>query len=141
MDMRKFAGESFIKLDDVRDGPLQEIVAAVKDGKFDKPNLVFESGAALSINATNNRILIRSFGPNSDDWIGKEIELFAGTVEFQGRPLDAVLVRPISPPLKAAERTKLSEFGGDLGEKPAKRKAAPTKKSGGAADFSDEIPY
>jgi hypothetical protein len=68
---------------------------------------VFESGAALSINATNNRILIRSFGPNSDDWIGKEIELFAGTVEFQGRPLDAVLVRPISPPLKPAERTKI----------------------------------
>ena len=146
MDMRKYSSESFIKLDDVRDGPLQETIAAVKAGKFDKPNLAFESGAALSLNATNNQILIRTYGPNSDDWIGKEIELYAGEVEFQNRPLDAVLVRAISPPLKAAERTKLEsnepEFGRDLNEtsKPAKPKKTPTKKSGGAS-FDDEIPY
>jgi hypothetical protein len=143
MDMRKFTTESFVKLADVRDGPLRQTIAAVKDGKFDKPNLVFESGEALSLNSTNNRILLRAYGPNSDDWAGKEIELYAGNVEFQGRPLDAVLVRTISPPLKPSERTKLEpEFGSDPGEtsKPTKRKA-PTKKSGGDADFSDEVPY
>jgi hypothetical protein len=140
MDMRKFTGETFIKLD-VRDGPLQLTIAAVKDGKFDKPNLIFESGEALSLNATNNKALIRSYGPNSADWTGKEVELYAGTVEFQNKPLDAVLVRPISPPLKASERTKIEpEFGSDPVEtsKPAKLKA-PTKKGGGG--FDDEIPY
>ena len=142
VDMRKFVGETFIKLDDVCDGPLQQTIAAVKDGHSKSRILVFQSGEALSLNATNNKILIRAYGPNSIDWIGKEVELYAGQVEFQSRPLDAVLVRPISPPLKPSERTKIEpEFGNDLGEKPAKRKAAPTKKSGGGADFSDEIPY
>jgi hypothetical protein len=49
MDMRKFSGEHFIKVDDVRDGPLQEMIAGVKLGKYDKPNLVFESGNLLSV--------------------------------------------------------------------------------------------
>jgi hypothetical protein len=143
MDMRQYTGESFVKLDDVRDGPLTETISGVVPGKYEKPNLQFESGSALSLNATNNKTLIRAYGPNSSDWIGKEVELFAGQVEFQGRPLDAVLVRSISPPLKASERTKLQaqpEFGGDLDEssKPTKRKGPP-RKSG--ASFDDEIPY
>jgi hypothetical protein len=116
VDMRKYSGESFIKLNDVRDGPLQETIAGVKSGKYDTANLVFESGSALSLNATNNSTLIRAYGPNSDDWIGKEVELFAGEVEFQNKPLDAVLVRPISPALKPAERTKLPPGGDDLNE-------------------------
>jgi hypothetical protein len=120
MDMRKYSGETFIKLDHVRAGPLQETIAGVKLGKYDKPNLLFESGEALSLNATNNTTLIRAYGPNSADWIGKEIELHAGQVEFQGKPLDAVLVRPISPLLKSSERTKLPskppEFGSDPDE-------------------------
>jgi hypothetical protein len=31
MDMRRFAGETFIKVDDVRAGPLQLQIAAVKN--------------------------------------------------------------------------------------------------------------
>jgi hypothetical protein len=50
MDMRKYAGENFIRVDDVRDGPLPERIAAVKHGKFDRPDIVFEGGAILSLN-------------------------------------------------------------------------------------------
>ncbi len=53
MDMRKYSGESFIKVDDVRDGPLQMQIAVIKEGKFDRPELVFESGEIFSLNATN----------------------------------------------------------------------------------------
>jgi hypothetical protein len=143
MDMRKFTSETFIKLADVSDGPLTETISEVRPGKFEKANLVFESGASLSLNATNTRTLTRAYGPNSLDWHGKEVELYAGEVEFQNKPLDAVLVRPISPALKPSERTKSEpEFGDDPVEtSKAKRKAAPTKKGGGGADFSDEIPY
>jgi hypothetical protein len=114
--MRKYSGASFLKINDVRDGPLQETIPGVKSGKYDKANLVFESGSALSLNATNNSTLIRAYGPNSDDWIGKEVELFAGEVEFQNKPLDAVLVKPLSPPLKPSERTKLPPGGDDLND-------------------------
>lgn len=141
MDMRKFAGKSFIKLADVSDGPLTDTIAAVRPGKFEKPNLIFESGAALSLNATNNKALIRAYGPNSEDWIGKEVELYGGEIEFQNRMMPAVLVRPISPALKPAERTKIApEFGDDSVKPTAAKRKAPTKKSGDFGDDS-EIPY
>jgi hypothetical protein len=60
----------------------------------------------LALNATNTGALIRAYGPNSDDWIGREVELYGGTVEYQGKEMDAIRVRPISPALKASEKTK-----------------------------------
>ena len=53
MDMRKYSGEHFVKVDDVKDGPIKGQIAVVKEGKWDKPNIVFESGDVLSLNATN----------------------------------------------------------------------------------------
>jgi len=115
MDMRKYSGEHFIKVDHVRDGPVQEVIAAIKLGKFGKPDLVFETGDLLSLNATNNSVLVRAYGPNSDDWNGKEIELFHGEIEYQGKKQAAVLVRPMSPPLKPSAQTKLEvEYDDDI---------------------------
>lgn len=105
MDMRKYSGETFLKVDDVRE-PLRVTIANVKLGKFDRPNLHFESGDLLSLNATNNTTLIRAYGPNSDDWLRKEVELYAREIEFEKKPVDAILVRPISPALNQQERTK-----------------------------------
>jgi hypothetical protein len=105
MDMRKYSGANFLKVDDVRDAPLREIIANIKVGKYDKPDMYFESGDCLSLNATNTHALIRAYGPNSDDWIGKEIELFVGEIEFENKPIDAVLVKAISPAPKQQERT------------------------------------
>src|SRR5262245_55795162 len=113
MDMRKFSGESFIKVDDVRSGPIQAQIAAVKQGKFEKPDLVFETGDTLSLNATNNKTLMRAYGPHSRDWHGKTVEMFIGEVEFQKKMQDAVIVRAISPPLKPEEQTPLTSSKGD----------------------------
>ena len=106
MDMRKYSGANFLKVDDVRAEPLRGTIASVKIGKYDKPDMHLESGDCLSLNATNTHTLIRAYGPNSDDWLGKDIELFVGEIEFEKKPIDAVLVRPISPPLTVKERTK-----------------------------------
>jgi hypothetical protein len=116
MDMRRFSGEHYIKVAEVRDGPIHAQIAAVKQGKFDKPDLVFETGDVLSLNATNSKILLRAFGPNSEDWIGKQLELFLGEVQFQQKVQEAVIVRPISPPLKPADQTKLPPGGDDMND-------------------------
>jgi hypothetical protein len=105
MDMRKYTGPSYIKLAHVKDGPLQETIGAIKEGKFGKPELVFESGCILSANATNCKTLFDAYGPSSRDWIGKQIELFFGATEFEGKELDSVCVRPISPSLPAAAKS------------------------------------
>lgn len=118
MDMKKFAGEHFVKVDDVRDGPIQGQIAVVKEGKYGKPDLVFESGDLLSLNVTNTQTLIRAYGTNSDYWVAKQIEMFLGAIKYQGSDHEAVLVRPIPPPLK-----------------PSLKKKAPK------AELDDEIPY
>ena len=97
MDMREHIGESFIKVADVRDGPLRMQIAAIKKGRYDKPDVVFDSGETLSLNSTNTRILVRKYGPDSEDWIGKEVELRLGQVPFGGQLQDSVVVKPISP--------------------------------------------
>jgi hypothetical protein len=97
MDMRKYSGEHFIKVADVRSGPLRMRIAGVREGKYEKPDLIFTSGDVLSLNSTNNQTLIRAYGRDSDGWIEKEVELFLGEIEFQKKMQEAVLVRPITP--------------------------------------------
>jgi hypothetical protein len=121
MDMRKYSGEHFIKVDDVKDGPIEGQIAVVREGKYEKPDLVFESGDVLSLNATNNQTLVRAYGTESDRWIGKQIQMFLGAIQYNGSDNDAVLVKPISPPIKKKE-TK------DAGGKPV-------------PDVDDEIPF
>jgi hypothetical protein len=121
MDMRKFSGERFIKLADVADGPINERIVDVREGRYAKPDLIFESGDILSLNSTNNAALMRAYGSDSDGWKGKDVELYHGQIDYEGKPQDAVRVKPISPPITVAQ------------------KAAATKKLG--AEMDDEIPY
>jgi hypothetical protein len=97
MDMKKFCGSQFVKLADVEAGPVRGVIADIREGKFGRPDMEFDTGEKLSLNATNNRVLVKEYGTDSDLWIGKEIELFKGMVEFGGEGQPAVLVRPISP--------------------------------------------
>lgn len=126
MDMTKYnSSEHFVKVEDVRNGSIQSEIAVVKDGKYDKPNIILETGDALSLNATNLRTLVRAYGSESDYWIGKQIELFLGEIEYQGSPHEAVLVKPISPPIKKEETQEPN--------------SKPTPKP--VPDMDDEIPF
>lgn len=98
MDMRKFAGSAFIKLEDDRDGlPRVETITSVDEGNFGRPVLKFETGERLTLNATNVKALINAYGADDRDWIGCEIELFVGQTKYQGQYKDSILVRPFSP--------------------------------------------
>ena len=105
MDMRQYAVTTFIKVDHVRDGPLRLKISEVKQGKYDKPDVYFATGEVLSLNGTNAATLIREFGPDSDDWIDKEVELKLGKIKYQGELQEAVIVEPITR-LTAAEKKK-----------------------------------
>lgn len=113
MDMKKYSGEHFIKVDDVRDGPIEGQIAVIREGKYGKPDLIFESGDVLSLNATNNKTLLRAYGTESDRWISKMIKMFLGTIEYQGSDHEAVLVEPISPPIKK-DKKKPPDFDDEI---------------------------
>jgi hypothetical protein len=53
--------------------------------------------------------LLRAYGKHDTDWIGKEIELYAGEVEFQKKMQPSVIVRPISPPLSSAGQPEIND--------------------------------
>jgi len=105
-DLKKYSGEHFLKPDDVRDEPLQQRIAGLREGKFGKLEAIFESGDILSINATNMNILVRAYGESSDDLVGKDIELYLGKIKYAGTDNDAVLVRPITPPTRKAKSSE-----------------------------------
>ena len=128
IDMRKYGGEYYLTIADVRDRPLRMKIVDVREGKYDKPDLIFETGDALSLNATNRRVLMRAYGPTSDTWISKDIELVLGETEFQGKPQESVLTKPVSPPLTAAERAAVPE-------------PLPKPGNGGGSDMDDDIPF
>ena len=102
MEMTKYAGATFIKVEDLASGSLRKTITDVEEGKFDKPVATFQDGSKLSLNKTNVRTLLRAFGDDSNDWIDRLVELYAGTVsDKNGEPMPSVLVRPVPPPAAA----------------------------------------
>jgi hypothetical protein len=81
-------------------------IAEIGEGRYDKPVATFDDGTRLSLNVTNSRALARAYGTDSRDWIGMEIELHLGTIEYQGQDSSAILVRPITPPAAATTAPK-----------------------------------
>jgi hypothetical protein len=91
MDATKFVkkgGGSFLRKQDLRrDGPRQLVIASVeeREGLPDRRTgekgrelqLVFTDGARLALGAAENlRRVIALFGPNTDQWSGKTIEVY-----------------------------------------------------------------
>lgn len=99
MDLSQYGASRYIKVDDFVDGPQRKTIANVDLGQWDKPVVTFTDRSRLSLNGTNVNVLINVFGSTeSEDLIGKEIELYAGPVKVQGTEKIIVLVRA-SPPL------------------------------------------
>jgi hypothetical protein len=138
MDMRKYSGSSFYKVDELKDRPpLQLRIADVGIGQYDRPDIIFESGRKLSVNVTNNETLVVAYGYDSDAWIGHVIELFVSDGEYNGKPIKLIKVRPISRP---------EHYGnGDKQPEPVQRKPdvppVPSRTRGSDVDMGDEIPF
>jgi hypothetical protein len=103
MDMSRYASSGFIKPDDLADGPEEKLITKIGEGRYDKPVATFDDGSKLSLNGTNVSTLIRAFGTNDTDWLNRRIEVYAGTIRYNGSDNPAVLVRALDP-LPAAAR-------------------------------------
>lgn len=125
MDMRRYSGAAFLKVGDVKvSGPRRVVIVDVTEGKYGRPDLEFDDGTKLTVNATNNRVLIAAYGWDSKDWINKEIELSVGQLAYEGKLQDSILVKPISPSIE--------------------KRPPPGALKGGSekrGDLDDEIPF
>ena len=133
VSLKRFGPQNrWLKLEDLHDKPpLRQQIGLVKveDGKFgERVVLVFEpSGQMLSLNATSVGNLLKDFGEDDTDWLGKTVEIHAGTVPTKSGDADALLVRGIiDVPADAAVAAKA---------KVSKAKVAK------ASDLDDEIAF
>jgi hypothetical protein len=118
MDLSKYRGSRFLKVDDLRKRPLRKIIASIEEGAYQKPVATFTDGTKLSLNATNTDTLIDLFGSTeSADLIDKAIELYVGPMKYQGNVQDGVALRL---PAQAA-----LQFDGGPKPKPSKRQQTP----------------
>jgi hypothetical protein len=100
MDITQFLGTATLKIADLKDGSIKAMITDVSIGKYNKPDLTLDDGSRLSCNITHARVLARHYGIDTDNWIGKAVQLSIGPLRFQGQEQDAILVRPLSPPLE-----------------------------------------
>jgi len=113
MDLSQYASSQFIKVDDLADGPQQKTIASIEPGKFDKPVVTFSDRTRLSLNNTNVNTIINAFGSTeSEDLIGKDVELYVGTIRYQGDDKKSVLLRALSRP--AATQSLKAELDDEI---------------------------
>jgi hypothetical protein len=112
MDMRKYSGDTYLSLEDLRaSGPFEATIESVEEGKFDKPVLVLSDGTMVQVNKTNNRKLVDAWGRNSDDWIGKAVKILITQVPIKDPETkkdvltDMIAITPISPALALSAQT------------------------------------
>ncbi|HNI58256.1 MAG TPA: hypothetical protein PKZ00_11805 [Elusimicrobiota bacterium] len=81
------SGESFtiesvsVKEFDGDDGPETKLIV-----KF------VEEKSPLACNATNRKKLVKLFGPETDSWVGKKVNLHLESVSYKGESFDAIRV-------------------------------------------------
>jgi hypothetical protein len=130
--LRKYGpANKFIKFEELHDKPpMRERIGLVKPelGKFgERLVLTFEpSGRMLSLNKTSVGNLLRDLGEDDSDWVGQLVEVYAGEVETQNGPADAILVRAVDVPAGAAAKAA---------------KSTKAKSSKPSESMDDEIPF
>jgi hypothetical protein len=121
----QMTSSGFIKVPDLANGPERNVIDDVRPGRYERPDLFLQGGRMLSLNVTNMRALASAWGTETDAWIGKEVELYVGKIQFQGQDRDSVLVRAISPAIPLSERAKAPS--------PPKQKLS--------SELNDDIPF
>lgn len=70
-------------------------VKTEKIGEDERPVLYFQGKEkGLVLNKTNANSIAIGYGFETDDWTGQRIELFSMDVDFQGKMVEAIRVKP-----------------------------------------------
>ena len=87
---------NYLKASDLDGKKVPVIISAVDMEKFDegeKPVAMFEKKAkGMVLNKTNSMTIAAAYGPETDNWIGKEVILYSQMVNFQGQMTPALRI-------------------------------------------------
>lgn len=135
MNIQEAFPSKYIKAADLNDQNVRVIMERVEmedigdDG--DKPVLYFrgkEKGMVL--NKTNSNNIAMVYGDETDDWLGREIILYPTMVDYQGRSVPAIRVRP--PQAKDRQPAELRRANGS---------PPPPRRPTVSQELNDEVPF
>lgn len=122
----------FLKASDIGDAqPTVTIKDVVMEdiGEDRRPVLYFAGkDKGIVLNKTNATNISGAYGPDTDEWTGKKVVLFTAWVDFQGKSVEAIRIRPARDNGKPATAPQFDE------------PAQPTGREFAPADDSD-IPF
>jgi hypothetical protein len=97
-------------------------------GDDNKPVLFFQGkDKGVVLNKTNANNIAIAYGDDTEEWVGKEVVLYEAMVDFQGRSVAAIRIRP--PAIKDRPRVASKAAG------------SPKSQQTENPDPSDDIPF
>lgn len=123
--MNEMFPSKWLRSADCEDGDLTLTIAGIKQERIgqgsqadEKWVLVFkEDDRGLVLNKTNSNTICKLYGDDTDDWVGKQIMLYATEVQFQGDMVEAIRIRSKPPRAqKVAAKAKETIFARDEDE-------------------------
>jgi len=98
MEMATIFPSKYVKAADLKGKEITLVIARAEVEKLGDDNklILYFQGAekGLVTNRTNADRISYLYGTNTDAWIGKEITLYTDMVNFQGRVVEAIRVKP-----------------------------------------------
>lgn len=100
--IQKFEGEEMVRK-----------VDGGNDEKTAKPVLYFkENVPKMILNITNGNTISNLYGTHPDNWVGKQIQIFATPGKFFGKVQDALRIRDVVPKVKIDNKVALANISG-----------------------------
>lgn len=89
----------YLKASDLQGRSIKVVIDRIEMEKLgdDKKPVVYFKGKlkGLALNKTNANLIAASYSPETNGWIGKEIKVYPGKVNFQGQMVDAIKVEVV----------------------------------------------
>jgi hypothetical protein len=113
MDMTKYAGGDYIRVDDVRNGPIVAQITLVREGPYGKAELELNNDQMFTLNRGNTKRLVDAFGADGDDWCGRWVKLSLGQAKYKDEMVDSVVIEP-DPARQKKRRPSVNDSDGGL---------------------------
>jgi hypothetical protein len=112
-----------------------------KDGETTKIVVVCDGGEQLVLNKSRLRTMVRAYGLNRSNWVGKTVQISRGTTQFGNDVVPCVLVEPVVATAIAARPRPVITSGRQALGNPEPPPAPPPSEYAGPSEIDDDIPF
>ena len=143
MKLTEVFPSNFIKAEDLQGRDVTVIISNAQIEKLGNDNklVMYFKGKdkGLVCNKTNAGRISYLYGDDTDDWIGKPIVLTSEFVEFQGKSVKAIRVKP--PSMTSSPQANPTAAPQRQTTNPVRQQAPQQSVPSGLPDLDDEIPF